>query len=97
MIDWFFVLSHAVWIIGCILALAILSIANFQALATRTRLRDQLGRPRAQLALSLAGLLFCAGMAASSDAVWQQVLWAALAIGFAAQAVVSWRAARRRA
>jgi len=92
MIDWFGLLGNAVWVLGCALALAVLSYSNYEAHLRRERMRAVLGRPSYQAALNLAGALFAAGMAATSQPIWQMVAWLILAVLFAAQAARQRRA-----
>ncbi len=65
MIDWLDLTANAIWIVGCALALAVLSYSSYQAHLRRERMRAVLGRPSYQAALNLAGALFAAGMAAT--------------------------------
>jgi len=92
MMDWIGIASGAAWIFACALALAVLSIANWQALHSGSRLRDQLKLRRNQAALGVAGVLFCLGMAGSAGATWERVAWVVLAVG---GAVYTWRARPR--
>jgi hypothetical protein len=78
MIDWWEVISNAIWISGCALALAVLSYANWQAGTTGQRLRDILAWKRLRLTLDIAGMLFCLGLAATSHAWLEVALWLAL-------------------
>ncbi len=85
MIDWFCVGANALWVLGCSLALGALSYASWRASIEADKLRVILGKTNYQIALNLAGLLFCAGLAATSGAILQTVLWAALGILFLVQ------------
>ena len=95
MIDWLSLALNAVWIAGCMLALAILSISQWQtrraSVSTPLRLRDVLARPRAQIALLGAAILFGLGMLGTSSAWYEQIAWGALVIAFLVQAVLSYR------
>lgn len=93
MIDWMNLAANALWIVGCALALATLSWASWQAAEAKEKLRTRLGRPAPQAFLNLAGLLFSAGLAATSDAMWERALWAVLAVLFLAQFVLAARQA----
>lgn len=79
MIDWVNLAANALWIIALSLALAVLSFASWEAKVGGERLRVVLSRPRWELALNLAGALFCLGLAATSDKMWEQALWLVLA------------------
>ena len=88
MIDWYNLVMNAFWVLGCAVALATLSFASWAASATGEKFRVCLGKPNIQMILNLAGLLFCVGLAGTSDVVWQQILWVILGVGFAAQIVM---------
>jgi uncharacterized membrane protein YidH (DUF202 family) len=89
MIDWLDLAFNALWIAGCALALAVLSIANWQARERGIRLRDQLTQSRA--ALAIAATLFSAGMCGTSQALWERIAWAVLILAFISLAVWSAR------
>jgi hypothetical protein len=96
MIDWFNVFANSMWIAGFALALAVLSFASWQSSAAREGLRACLSQPSFQTGLNAAGLLICAGLAATSDAWWEILLWCALAIGWlveGVQSLLKWRKA----
>ena len=85
MIDWYNLLMNALWIFACALALATISYASWQASMLGEKFRSVLGKAGIQVALNVAGLLFCAGLAGTSDVLWQRILWILLAAGFALQ------------
>jgi hypothetical protein len=85
MIDWYNLLMNALWILACAIALATLSYASWQASAMGVKFRERLGKPGMQISLNVAGLLFCAGLAGTSDVIWQRILWIVLGVGFAVQ------------
>ena len=87
MIDWYNLAMNAFWIMGCAVALAVLSYASWVASATGEKFKVCLGRSNMQMILNLAGFLFCIGLAGASDVLWQQIIWALLGIGFVAQIV----------
>ena len=91
MMDWFGLLANGAWILACMLALAVLSIANWQALQNGSRLRDQLKRRGNRVALAVAAALFCLGMAGTAGATWERVAWIAGAVAVVAY---TWRAVR---
>jgi len=88
MIDWYNLVMNAFWILGCAVALATLSYASWEASATGKKFKVTLGQPNTQIILNLAGLLFCIGLAGTSDARWQQIIWALLGLGFFVQIVM---------
>jgi hypothetical protein len=87
MIDWGNFFFNSLWILGCSLALATLSYTSWQASSTGEKLRTRLGSPRSQRWLIVAGMLFCVGLAGSSDTIWQTVLWAVLGVALLVQLI----------
>ena len=85
MIDWYNLIMNACWILGCAVALAALSYASWEASSKEEKFRTCIGKPHIQLALNCGGFLFSAGLAGTSDVVWQRILWIILVIGFLAQ------------
>jgi hypothetical protein len=85
MIDWYNLVMNSLWIFACALALATLSYASWQASISGEKFRKQLEQPGYQLFLNIAGLLFCIGLAGTSDVTWQRILWILLAVGFTVQ------------
>lgn len=85
MIDWRNLAANSLWILGCALALSTFSYASWEASIHKQKLRVRLGRPAVQLAFNLAGLLFCAGLAATAGSIIETVLWGLLSVLFAAQ------------
>ncbi len=79
MIDWLDLAFNSLWVIALALALAVLSFASWEAKVGGERLRDVLSRPRWEFTLNLAGALFCLGLAATSDKIWERVVWLVLA------------------
>jgi hypothetical protein len=94
MIDWVNLAANSLWILGLALALAALSYASWQASLAREKLRTRLGQPGTQTVLNLAGVLFCAGLAASSVRMWEIVVWVVLAVLFLAQIVAAFYTAK---
>jgi aspartyl-tRNA(Asn)/glutamyl-tRNA(Gln) amidotransferase subunit C len=82
MIDWLNLFFNALWIIALSIALATLSYQSWAASENGTRLRDELETPGAQLALNIAGILFCAGLALTSERAWEIAAWALLGLAF---------------
>ena len=85
MVDWFNLAANSLWILGCALALATLSYARWEASTKGEKLRSQLNSHHFQVPLNLAGALFCLGLAGTSDAVWEIVVWLILAVLFCVQ------------
>jgi hypothetical protein len=96
MIDWWLVFSNALWLVGGALVLAAVSYASWRASASGERLRAVFGRPKIRMTLGLAGTLACLGLAATSRALIEVILWLILALVLAAQVGRDWRALKRR-
>ena len=86
MIDWLNLLANSFWILGCALALATLSYASWQASGKNEKMGMVLSSPGYKISLYAAGTLFSIGLAATSDRIWEIVLWTILAILFIIQA-----------
>lgn len=88
MIDWFSLLVNSFWIIGLALALASLSYASWQASLNRQKTWNIIKEPGYLTSFSIAALLFCAGLAGTSDTTWETVLWAILGVLFLIQLIM---------
>lgn len=86
MIDWLNLIANSFWILGCALALATLSYASWQASGKNENMRMVLSSPGYKISLYAAGALFSIGLAATSDRIWEILLWTILAILFIIQA-----------
>jgi membrane protein implicated in regulation of membrane protease activity len=82
MINWFSMFANSLWIIALALALAALSYASWRASVDKEKLRSKLNKGEYSAVFSLAGLLFCAGLALTAPSTLQTVLWTILGIGF---------------
>jgi hypothetical protein len=91
MIDWFNLAGNALWILGCALALGTLSFASWQASIRNERLRHRLANSNIQAAFNAAGMLFCAGLAATSETTLEIVLWSVLGVLFLIQGILGVR------
>ena len=80
MIDWYGVFANSLWILGLSLALATFSYASWQASMNHERTLARLKRTEILIAFSLAALLFCAGLAATSDTVLEIIIWSILGL-----------------
>jgi len=89
MINWLNLLVNTFWILGCALALATLSYASWQASVENEKMRMVLSSPGYKISLYAAGALFSIGLAATSDRIWEIILWAILTILFIIQAGLS--------
>jgi hypothetical protein len=82
MIDWINLAANSLWIVGLAVGLATVSYVSWQASLRRQRTLERLASPAPQIALNLAGLLFCLGLATTSQTSLEFGLWLALAILF---------------
>ncbi len=78
MIDWMDLGANSLWIVSLAILLAAVSVASWQGSQAGLRVRAVLAKPGYQILLNLAGLLFCAGLALTSPALWERMLWAVL-------------------
>ena len=79
-IDWREVFTNALWIIGCAIALATLSYADWRAAQYHEKLRAQFARPKLRVAIDFALVLICAGLAATSSSTISIIIWIILAV-----------------
>lgn len=91
MIDWYGLFANSLWILGLSIALATLSYASWQASVLRERTVNLLKTSGSLTSFSIAGTLFCAGLATTSDAVIETVIWTILAFLFLIQLVLNAR------
>lgn len=96
MIDWTNLFFNALWIFALAIGLACLSYASYEASDRSTSMRTEFGRPGVQLFINVAGLLFCVGLAGTSDRTLEIVLWGVLAFLFLIQLVYAAFNARRQ-
>ena len=89
LIDWGSLAANALWVVGLALALASLSFAYFEASSNQVRLGAILQQRRFDLTLNLAGILFCAGLAATSRQILEITLWVVLVILFLISMLIS--------
>jgi hypothetical protein len=83
MIDWVNLFFNSLWIVALSIALATVSYHNWQASEKKTGTWAELQGIGAQKALSAAGVLFSAGLAGTSEAIWEIGLWIVLGLVFA--------------
>ncbi len=79
MIDWFNLGTNAIWILACALALATLSHASWAASIQHEKLRTVLAFPKYHTSMNIAGILFCLGLAGTSQKWWEIMLWLIIA------------------
>lgn len=85
MINWYGLAANFLWIFALALAMACLSFAYWEASSRKVKLRTILENSRYQMMFNVSGILFCLGLAATSDATWETVLWLILTILFIVQ------------
>jgi hypothetical protein len=93
MINYWNLAANSLWILGLAILLAALSWASWTARTEQVRFRAALSRAGLQQTIDLGLALFCAGLAATSDTWWEQLLWGLLVLAWLTQALL----ARRRA
>jgi hypothetical protein len=79
MLDWYGIAANALWIFALALVLAVLGFAYWEKEVTGERLRLILSRSRSSMTLNGAGGVFYLGLAATSGALWEKILWSMLA------------------
>src|SRR5437867_8829285 len=85
MIDWVMLAMNALWMAGCILALAVFSINQWEARTNATRVRDGLKRPATRTSLLFAAILFSLGMLGTAAAWYEQIAWGVVAMALGIQ------------
>ena len=95
MIDWYILAVNILWIFALALTLATLSFARWQARTEGVKLIAVLNRAGWQMSLNLAGAIFCAGLALTTDVWWEQLLWVILGILFLLQIGMLWWSKRK--
>ena len=80
MIDWLNLLFNSIWIFAMALALAVISIAYYQARVSGPKLSQLLNSARYGLPLNIAGAILCLGMGLTSDRWWEIMLWVVLLV-----------------
>lgn len=91
MIDWFDLFANSLWIMALAIALTTVSSARWEAGIRKKRLSTILSQPGWQTPLNIAGVLFCGGLAATTDVIWERAVWGILAILFVVQLVFTKR------
>jgi mannose/fructose/N-acetylgalactosamine-specific phosphotransferase system component IIC len=86
MIDWYNLLTNALWISGVAIILATLSYSSWLASTKKEKFIQliNLSHP-IQIMLNIGGLLCSLGLAATTEILWQRILWIFLIIGFFVQ------------
>lgn len=82
MINWWDLLTNAIWIFGAALALAAVSLGYYQSQIENSKLKIVLGKPKYSFVLNLSGAVFALGMALTVDRWWEVGLWMLLVGAF---------------
>lgn len=83
MIDWTYVGTNGLWILGLSIILAAFSYHDWLAHETGQRRRDLFKRPSWRLPFSTGMILFCLGLGLGRQlAWWERMFWGALAFSF---------------
>jgi hypothetical protein len=85
--DWFYLLSNALWITALALALAVMSYTSWRSQIQGAAFRTVLEQAGPRFWLNLAALGFALGLALSGLAAWLRVLWLLAAGWFVYQIV----------
>ena len=85
MIDWLNLFFNSIWILALALALAVFSIAYYQAQKQGLKIRNLLTTNAYAFPLNIAGAMFCLSMALTSDRWWEIGVWIVLLGMFAYQ------------
>jgi hypothetical protein len=80
MIDWYGLFANSLWIAAMAFVLALISRASWQASRKQVKFSVLLNKSQYQAGLYLAGVLFCSGLALTSNSILQIVIWAGLGI-----------------
>jgi len=92
MIDWVNLAANSLWILGCSLMLASLSFASWLASEiTADSRKEKVARVMRTKGvwrgMHAGGVLFCAGLGATSDSALIAVLWGILGVGVIAHSI----------
>lgn len=88
MIDWYNLITNAVWIIGCSSVLATLSYSSWEASMGKRSFKEIIRQYKIQVSLNVGGALFALGLAGTTEITWQKILWAIISMGFLIQIII---------
>lgn len=88
MIDWYHLLTNAIWILGCAVVLATISYTSWEASVHHSSFKEFVRQYKIQLSLSVGGAFFAIGLAGTTQILWQQILWAIISLGFLIQIII---------
>jgi hypothetical protein len=79
MLDWVFLLTNALWIIGLALALAVVSYGQWQRQEEKIAWGEFFNLVQPRRTLLIAGFLFAFGVGFNVEPIWQKGIWFVLA------------------
>ncbi len=79
-INWFSIISSSFWIAGLSLLLAAFSYHHWLINQKNRRLIDQLNQPSLQRFFWISLVFFSVGIAATSQKIWEIIVWIIIAI-----------------
>ena len=85
MIDWYNLITNAVWMFGCSVVLATLSYASWEASTQTSSFKELIRQHKIQISLNIGGFLFAIGLAGTTQIMWQKIIWMILSLGFLIQ------------
>ena len=91
MIDWINLAFNALWVVALALVLAVFSYSSYLASENHERLRIVLQKKAPQAWFSAAGILFCIGLAGTSETLIYRIVWLVLALLFMVQLAAIFR------
>ena len=96
MIDWGYVATNSLWILGLSITLAAFSYHDWLRRETGQRWKEVSAGPSWRFPFSGGMLLFCLGMGLGGDtAWWERTVWGVLTLSFTWQLIEVYRDARR--
>ena len=95
MIDWWWLFTNTLWVLGAAILLAAVSYAMWEASWKQISWRARLGQPGYQAVIHAALLLVSLGAGANESRRWLQAAWLGLALAFVVLAVLDMRGPNR--
>ena len=88
MIDWYNLITNALWIFGCAVVLATISYTSWEASTQQCSFKEIIRQRKIQIPLNVGGVLFSVGLAGTTQMIWQKILWAILSLVFLIQIII---------
>jgi hypothetical protein len=82
MIEWFLLGFNALWITGLSLVAAALSFTNYLGGRKKLGFMQAIKTPVCRIMIDLGLVFFCLGRVGGLSAIWERLLWGALAFFF---------------